>query len=59
MIEDGLARARASIRRAAISSNSLVLSKEDEFVPIGDVYRNDKAFYQLSIMFLEGLYFKP
>ncbi|ONK76714.1 uncharacterized protein A4U43_C03F31360 [Asparagus officinalis] len=49
-IEDGLARARASIRRAAISSREFGGSiKEEDFVPSGDVYHNAKAFYQSYI----------
>ncbi|KAF5469128.1 hypothetical protein F2P56_013223, partial [Juglans regia] len=48
-LEQGLARARYSIRRSAASKLKLsaaTLLKSDDFVPSGVIYRNPAAFYQ-------------
>ncbi|KAK8582038.1 hypothetical protein V6N13_145025 [Hibiscus sabdariffa] len=47
VLEQGLARARASIRSAAIARIIRTASlKNGNEVPVGDVYRNPSAFYQ-------------
>ncbi|XP_021277601.1 probable glycosyltransferase At5g25310 [Herrania umbratica] len=46
VLEQGLARARASIRSAATARNVTVTLEKDDYVPVGDVYRNPSAFYQ-------------
>ncbi|KAG2726103.1 hypothetical protein I3760_01G096900 [Carya illinoinensis] len=47
-LEQGLARARYSIRRAASKLNlsATILGDGDDFVPSGIVYGNPRAFYQ-------------
>ncbi|KAL6331556.1 hypothetical protein AAG906_011496 [Vitis piasezkii] len=44
-IEEGLARARAAIRRA-IRTRNYTSEKDEAFIPRGDVYRNPYAFHQ-------------
>ncbi|XVF35620.1 hypothetical protein REPUB_Repub18cG0161700 [Reevesia pubescens] len=47
VLKQGLARARASIRSSAIAGNVTVATfKNDNDVPVGDVYRNPTAFYR-------------
>ncbi|KAF5469127.1 hypothetical protein F2P56_013222 [Juglans regia] len=51
-LEQGLARARYSIRRSAASKLKLsaaTLLKSDDFVPSGVIYRNPAAFYQYYV----------
>ncbi|KAF8400601.1 hypothetical protein HHK36_013900 [Tetracentron sinense] len=51
-IEEGLARARAAIRKA-VRSRNYTSYKEETFIPRGSIYRNPYAFHQLRlIMFL-------
>lgn len=46
-LEQGLARARASIRSAAIARIVRTVSfMNDNDVPVGDVYHNPSTFYQ-------------
>jgi hypothetical protein len=45
-LEQGLALARASIRRAASMLNLSTTVKGDDYVPSGIVYRNSRTFYQ-------------
>ncbi|WJZ98177.1 hypothetical protein VitviT2T_016722 [Vitis vinifera] len=47
-IEEGLARARAEIRRA-IRTRNYTSEKDEAFIPRGDVYRNPYAFHQSHI----------
>ncbi|KAI4337300.1 hypothetical protein L6164_015733 [Bauhinia variegata] len=46
MLEEGLARARASIRSIAVSNHSSVISHSDDYIPAGVVYRNPRLFYR-------------
>ncbi|KAI4316346.1 hypothetical protein L6164_024334 [Bauhinia variegata] len=49
MLEEGLARARASIRSIAVSNLSLATTHSDgggDIIPAGVVYRNPHLFYQ-------------
>ncbi|KAJ4707861.1 Exostosin family protein [Melia azedarach] len=47
-LNQGLARARASIRKAALNGNgsSIIIQNGDDFVPDPVIYRNPSAFYQ-------------
>lgn len=47
-IEEGLARARAEIRRA-IRTRNYTSEKDEAFIPRGDVYRNPYAFHHYII----------
>ena len=47
-IEEGLARARLAIRKAARTRRYLSY-KDEGFIPRGSIYRNPYAFHQLRI----------
>ncbi|KAL0922290.1 hypothetical protein M5K25_006263 [Dendrobium thyrsiflorum] len=55
-LEKGLERARAAIRKAIIHRN-YTSNKDEDLVPRGSIYRNAKAFHQLSniSLFLKAL----
>ncbi|KAK6927539.1 Exostosin, GT47 domain [Dillenia turbinata] len=48
-MEQGLARARASIRRAIRSPSNTFYKKDGSFIPRGSIYRNPFAFHQSHI----------
>lgn len=48
VVEEGLAKARASIREAILSRNHSNSGKQEDFIPKGSIYRNPHAFHQLS-----------
>ncbi|OVA06635.1 hypothetical protein BVC80_6941g2 [Macleaya cordata] len=45
-VEDGLARARAAIRKA-VRTRNYTSHREEDFIPTGSIYRNPYAFHQL------------
>lgn len=53
-IEDGLARARASIQEAILSTTAV--NEKQSFVPKGDIYLNPHAFHQLSLQQLLSIF---
>ena len=52
-IEEDLAKARAAIQKAINNQNYTSDDKIEFYVPEGCVYRNAKAFHQLSSFFLK------
>jgi len=48
VVEEGLAKARASIREAILYRNHSNSGKQEHFIPKGSIYRNPHAFHQLS-----------
>ncbi|KAJ0051380.1 hypothetical protein Pint_01799 [Pistacia integerrima] len=54
-LEAGLARARASIRKAVLFGNLTSTRQDPDYVPQGPIYRNDNAFYR-SYLEMEKLF---
>ncbi|KAH1201876.1 putative glycosyltransferase [Glycine max] len=46
VVEEGLAKARASIREAILYRNHSNSGKQEHFIPKGSIYRNPHAFHQ-------------
>ncbi|XP_014506686.1 probable glycosyltransferase At5g20260 [Vigna radiata var. radiata] len=46
VIEEGLAKARASIQEAILSRNHNNSGKQEDFIPKGSIYRNPHAFHR-------------
>jgi len=51
VVEEGLAKARASIQEAILSRNHNSSGNQEDFTPKGSIYRNPYAFHQLSSKF--------
>jgi len=48
VLEEGLAKARASIQEAILSRNHNSSRNQEDFIPKWSIYRNPYAFHQLS-----------
>ncbi|KAI3524408.1 hypothetical protein L1887_03063 [Cichorium endivia] len=48
-IEGQLAKARSKIRKAIVEKSFASSQKNGSFIPVGTMYKNPFAFYQLSI----------